>query len=105
MNCYNHSDREAVGMCVSCGNPICLECKVIFKDKLYCNPCIEGNAKFIYESGSWAWWFLPTLFGIIGGAIAMLLTQRKNPRRATDYLIVGTIVTFCYFILSAFTMS
>jgi len=101
MNCYYHPDRDVVGMCVSCGKPICLECKVVFKDKLYCNPCIaDGKLKIFYETGSWAWWFLPTLFGIIGGVVAMLITRKKNPIRSTDYLIVGTIITFCYIILS-----
>ena len=41
MNCYYHPDREAVGMCVSCGKPICAECKVMLGEKFYCNPCAE----------------------------------------------------------------
>ena len=50
MNCDYHPDREVVGMCVSCGKPICVECKVILKDKIYCNQCIDtGKAKVIYD--------------------------------------------------------
>ncbi len=41
MNCYYHPDREVVGMCVSCGKPICAECKVILGGKCYCNPCAD----------------------------------------------------------------
>lgn len=41
MNCYYHPDREVVGMCVSCGKPICVECKVILGEKFYCNPCAD----------------------------------------------------------------
>ena len=41
MNCYYHPEREAVGMCVACGKPICPECKVMLKDKFYCNPCAD----------------------------------------------------------------
>ncbi len=44
MNCYVHSDREAVGVCVSCGKPICSECKVLIKDKYYCNSCVNKIA-------------------------------------------------------------
>ena len=41
MNCAYHSDREPVGACVSCGKLICVECKTVIKDKIYCNPCVE----------------------------------------------------------------
>lgn len=41
MNCAYHPDREPVGACVSCGKLICVECKTIIKDKIYCNPCVE----------------------------------------------------------------
>jgi hypothetical protein len=41
MTCYYHPDREAVGMCVSCGKPVCVECKVMLGEKIYCNPCAD----------------------------------------------------------------
>ncbi len=41
MNCYYHPGCEVVGMCVSCGKPICVECKVVLADKIYCNPCAD----------------------------------------------------------------
>lgn len=41
MNCYYHPEREAVGTCVSCGKPICAECKVVLEEKFYCNPCAD----------------------------------------------------------------
>lgn len=94
MNCYYHPDREVVAMCVSCGKPICTECKVISKDKMYCNQCLtNGKVSLIYEKGSWAWWLLPSLLGIIGGIIAYLANKKKTPIRSTDYLSVGLIVT------------
>ena len=37
--CACHPEREAVGVCVSCGQFICAECKTILGDKIYCNPC------------------------------------------------------------------
>ena len=99
MNCYYHPDREIVAMCVSCGKPICAECKVISKDKMYCNQClINGKVSLIYEKGSWAWWLLPTMLGIIGGIIAYVATKNRNPIKSSDYLIVGLIVTVLFFL-------
>jgi hypothetical protein len=37
--CYNHAEREAVGTCAGCGKPVCPECKVVLRDKVYCNGC------------------------------------------------------------------
>ncbi len=39
MNCCNHSERDAIGVCVGCGKPICPECKVLLQNKFYCNAC------------------------------------------------------------------
>jgi hypothetical protein len=102
VNCYYHPDREVVGMCVSCGKPICIECKVISKDdKIYCNQCIiNEKVTSAYEKASWSWWLLPTLLGIIGGIIAYLATKNKTPIRSRDYLIVSVIVTLWVIFLS-----
>jgi len=44
MYCYHHPDRDAIGGCVSCGQAVCPECKVEYRGKVYCNPCIEKMA-------------------------------------------------------------
>ena len=41
MNCYYHPDRDAVGVCVACGRAVCIECKVVLGDKIYCNVCAD----------------------------------------------------------------
>ncbi|MHB8085886.1 MAG: B-box zinc finger protein [Dehalococcoidia bacterium] len=41
MQCSNHPDREAVGVCVECSNAVCPECKVEYDGKIFCNSCIE----------------------------------------------------------------
>ena len=41
MNCHYHEDREAAGACVSCGRLICLECKVVIRDRFHCNACAD----------------------------------------------------------------
>ncbi len=42
MNCTNHPDREATGMCTYCGKPYCAECLVEVKGKMYCKADL-GN--------------------------------------------------------------
>ena len=41
MNCSNHGEREAVGMCVRCHKLICEECKVKINNKYYCKECVS----------------------------------------------------------------
>ena len=36
MNCTNHPDVEAQGMCAYCGKPFCKECLVEVKGRMYC---------------------------------------------------------------------
>ncbi len=42
MNCTNHPDREATGMCAWCGKPFCKECLVEVKGRMYCKEDL-GN--------------------------------------------------------------
>lgn len=43
MNCVNHLNREAIGVCISCGRPICEECRVEVRERNYCKKCISEN--------------------------------------------------------------
>lgn len=57
MNCSNHGEREAVGMCVRCRKLICEECKVKINNKYYCKDCVtemysDNNANNNYYSGN-----------------------------------------------------
>ena len=36
MNCTNHPDVEAQGMCAYCGKPFCNDCLVEVKGRMYC---------------------------------------------------------------------
>lgn len=38
--CSIHPEREAAGMCVSCGKPHCSECLIEIDGKYYCKSCI-----------------------------------------------------------------
>ena len=42
MNCTNHPDVEAQGMCAYCGKPFCKECLVEVKGRMYCKEDL-GN--------------------------------------------------------------
>ena len=42
MNCTNHPEVEAQGMCAYCGKPFCKECLVEVKGRMYCKADL-GN--------------------------------------------------------------
>ena len=42
MNCTNHQDVEAQGMCAYCGKPFCKDCLVEVKGRMYCKEDL-GN--------------------------------------------------------------
>ena len=42
MNCTNHPETEAQGMCAYCGKPFCKDCLVEVKGRMYCKADI-GN--------------------------------------------------------------
>lgn len=42
MNCTNHPEVEAKGMCTYCGKPFCKDCLVEVKGRMYCKEDI-GN--------------------------------------------------------------
>lgn len=42
MNCTNHPEVEAQGMCTYCGKPFCKECLVEVKGRMYCKEDL-GN--------------------------------------------------------------
>lgn len=42
MNCTNHPEAEAQGMCAYCGKPFCKDCLVEVKGRMYCKQDL-GN--------------------------------------------------------------
>ena len=48
MKCYTHQDREAVGICKSCGKGLCCECAVDMAKGLACRgQCEDDTARLI----------------------------------------------------------
>lgn len=41
ISCQKHPDREAAGMCVTCGKPFCQECLVELNNKYFCKSCLS----------------------------------------------------------------
>ena len=39
--CAIHPERDAVGTCVDCGRGVCVLCRTVAGDKLYCPSCID----------------------------------------------------------------
>ena len=55
MNCTNHGEVNAVGMCTYCGKPFCEECLVEVKGKMYCKDDLGNvldDAKSVGNGGT-----------------------------------------------------
>ena len=62
MGCAIHPEEETIGICVQCGKAVCLECRTMVGDKVYCPVC---TAK-IYERGAGKRTGKPVVGGILG---------------------------------------
>ncbi|MBN1817275.1 MAG: hypothetical protein JW828_07920 [Sedimentisphaerales bacterium] len=47
MNCFNHSNIPAVGICKSCGKGLCKDCLVEVPDGLACKQSCEERVRYI----------------------------------------------------------
>lgn len=47
MDCYNHSNVSAVGICKSCGRALCHDCIVEVEDGLACKSKCEAKVEII----------------------------------------------------------
>jgi len=95
MDCFNHPDRSAVGICKSCGPGLCRDCAVDSPDGLSCKRCesrvrlmnqiIDNNARVLsvarYQTRIGA-----SLMILIG--IVMLVVALWSQFRSRDVLVV-----------------
>jgi hypothetical protein len=44
MNCANHEQSPAIGVCTACGRALCSDCAIHWQGRLTCKPCLEGSA-------------------------------------------------------------
>ena len=76
MRCYNHSDRDASGICKACGKGLCTECAVDLGFGLSCrgeheqrvaaNDAMVTRAARVQDSAAWARYAGPAFFGSCG---------------------------------------
>ncbi len=52
MNCTNHPEVEAQGMCAYCGKPFCKDCLVEVKGRMYCKDDLGNVLDEARNSGS-----------------------------------------------------
>ena len=43
MKCAYHEDRDAVGICVSCGAGLCTDCREVVRGSAYCEECLKTH--------------------------------------------------------------
>src|SRR5579872_7113753 len=48
--CYNHPDREGVGICVGCRAVVCVECTTRIDRMNYCIRCLQGATGPVRET-------------------------------------------------------
>ena len=70
MNCNVHPEREAAGVCVSCGKFICQECTTEIKGKMYCKACVK-NMVDKPESAGGKDWLVALLLSIFLGYLGI----------------------------------
>ena len=76
MRCYNHSDRDANGICRACGKGLCTECAVDLGFGLSCRgeheqrvaatDAMVTRAARVQDSAAWAKYLGPGFFGFCG---------------------------------------
>jgi len=42
MKCAYHPEIDAVTTCVSCGKDVCILCKTLVGEQIYCQPCADA---------------------------------------------------------------
>lgn len=106
MKCAVHSDKEAIGACVSCGKGICEECKVESESKFYCKECdakkasgafttVETASEQEIEDGKvWA------VLGYIGILFLVPLLMKKDNSFARFHAKQGMVIFIAWIALA-----
>jgi hypothetical protein len=57
MNCANHEQTSAIGVCATCGRALCPDCAIRREGRIRCKACLETPADTLRKS--------PTLAGVL----------------------------------------
>lgn len=91
MKCVNHPDKDAIGVCVSCGAGICADCRKSEHGSAYCEECArthrpprvfpgrDGNGFNVWAIAAWilavvGWWpglEFVSIAGVLLGFVAL----------------------------------
>jgi len=78
----------------------CSKCaKEIPEGGHYCVNCGQETNQNIptkpsdKKEESWAWIFLPVLFGFVGGTIVYFAIKYDHPKQANQHMVLGIIMT------------
>jgi len=72
--CYNHPEREGVGICVGCRAVVCVECSTKVEGMNYCIACLRSaaepeRAERPVNVRSEVWLGVPLLAGAFAAAV------------------------------------
>lgn len=101
MKCLLHEEKDAIGVCINCGKGLCSSCAIELGQKLYCNLCVNEEFNKINRSNEVeaSFYWLPVLFGLVGGLFAYFINEnfRKNRNRAKNMVNLGILVSIVHF--------
>jgi hypothetical protein len=91
MNCFNHTDRPAIGICKSCGKGLCRECMAETRTALLCGdscaPRIRAGNKFFMIQG--------ICFGALAGVVAIVAGYCRHSPLAAMLFGTFALIEFC----------
>ncbi len=85
MKCFNHDDRDAVGICKSCGKGVCRECAVDMGKGLACRDRCEMDASNVIALIDQNIQFSPVGKNVMGN-------MRKNTYVQASFLLVAGVI-------------
>ena len=104
MKCYNHHDRDAFGICKSCGKGLCLDCLkdtpggIVCKDDAKCeesvaiaNYSLDLMKKQTFSKKRKWLTFATGLALIVGGILSMLINDALMKAMGIGLFSIGTL--------------
>ena len=90
MNCYNHQDRPAVGICKNCNKGLCRDCAVDVGNGLACKDSCEEEVRAINDMTE-------------RGKTAYHKASKAHNRNAIIYGLMGSVFLFWGILVAAFS--
>lgn len=83
-------------------NKFCANCGAKINSKAVICPSCGVQQPLLKENVSSLWYFVPLLFGFIGGIVAWAVNKDRDPKKARNMLIFGIIWTILLGFLMVF---